>query len=205
VERGARHRHLNDDRFWNFHPYPQLLDRAALRPLKDTAVTTTLSRFRLFLQAWPLALAVAAGVALAHGVKVGEVAIEHPFATPSLPGTSNGAAYFVALENTGKTAERLLSATTPAAARVEIHTMAVDAKGVMRMREIDGIALAPNAKVEMKPGSGLHLMLIGLKAPLKAGTSFPMTLRFEHAGSVEVSVVVQAPKAGDAPMASHTH
>jgi copper(I)-binding protein len=154
--------------------------------------------FVAWLRAWPLGLAVAFGLAAGHGVKVGDVAIEHPFATPTLAGTSNGAAYFVAIENTGKTADRLVSATTPVAERVEIHTMAVDAKGVMRMREIDGVALAPNAKVEMKPGGAMHLMLIGMKAPLKAGTSFPMTLKFERAGSVDVSVSVQAPKAGDA-------
>ena len=54
--------------------------------------------------------------------------------------------------------------------------MAVDAQGVMRMREIDGIALAPKAKVQMRPGTGLHLMLVGLKEPLKEGATFPMTL-----------------------------
>ena len=57
--------------------------------------------------------------------------------------------------------------------------MDVDAQGVMRMREIDGIALAPKAVLRLRPGAGLHLMLIGLKAPLKEGTSFPMTLEFE--------------------------
>ena len=154
---------------------------------------------------WPLALALASGFALAHGVKAGDIAIDHPFATPSLPGTSNGAAYFVALENTGSAADRLVSATTPVAARVVLHTMNVDAKGVMRMREVDGIALAPGAKIGMKPGSGMHMMLIGLKEPLKAGASFPMTLRFDRAGSVDVSVVVQDMKPGAASAPMHTH
>ena len=72
--------------------------------------------------------------------------------------------------------------------------MAVDAQGVMRMREIDGIALAPKAKLQMRPGTGMHLMLIGLKEPLKEGATFPMTLQFERAGTVEVNVVVQAPQ-----------
>ena len=168
-------------------------------------MTRAFVHLRRAARAWPLAFALAAGAALAHGVQVGDLKIDHPFATPSLPGTSNGAAYLKALENTGRSAERLVSATTPVADHVEIHTMAVDAKGVMRMREVDGIALAPNARVEMKPGAGMHLMLVGLKAPLKAGTSFPMTLRFERAGNVDVSVVVQAPKTGEAPMASHMH
>jgi Uncharacterized protein conserved in bacteria len=50
--------------------------------------------------------------------------------------------------------------------------MSVDAKGVMRMREVDGIALAPGAKILMKPGSGMHLMLIGLKGRSRPGRAF---------------------------------
>ena len=76
--------------------------------------------------------------------------------------------------------------------------MNVDAQGVMRMREIDGVALAPKAKVQMKPGLGLHLMLIGLKEPLKEDATFPMTLEFERAGKVEVKVIVGQPKPGGA-------
>jgi copper(I)-binding protein len=142
---------------------------------------------------------------LAHESRAGDIAIVHAFATPTIPGTTTGAAYFASLENGGTTADKLVRASTPAAARVEIHTMSVDAQGVMRMREVDGIALAPKAKVQMKPGAGLHLMLIDLKAPLKEGASFPMTLQFERAGTVEVNVVVQKAKAADAPASMHMH
>ena len=79
--------------------------------------------------------------------------------------------------------------------------MSVDAQGVMRMRQVDGIALAPKASVKMRPGMGYHLMLVGLKRPLKDGEAFPMTLEFERAGKVEVKVVVQAAPA-DAGMAA---
>jgi len=151
----------------------------------------------------PLALAFVAAAAVGHGSTVGAIEIGHPYATPSLPGTSNGAAYFEMLENTGNAADRLLRATTPVAARVELHSMAVDAQGVMRMREIDAIALAPHAKIRMRPGSGMHLMLVGLKAPLKDGARFPMTLEFERAGKVEVEVAVQSASPGGA--ASHVH
>ena len=150
-----------------------------------------------------LALAFVTTAAFAHGSTIGDIEIGHPYATPSLPGTSNGAAYFAMLENTGNAADRLLRASTPVATRVELHTMAVDAQGVMRMREIDGIALAPHAKIRMRPGSGLHLMLVGLKQPLKDGTRFPMTLEFERAGKVEVTVIVQSDIPGGA--ASHVH
>jgi copper(I)-binding protein len=142
---------------------------------------------------------------LAHESHAGDIAVVHAFATPTIPGTTTGAAYITSLENGGAGADKLVRASTPAAARVEIHTMSVDAQGVMRMREVDGIALAPKARVQMKPGAGLHLMLIDLKVPLKEGASFPMTLQFERAGSVEVNVVVQKPKAADAPEAMHMH
>ena len=148
--------------------------------------------------------AVALGAA-AHGASVGDIAIGHPYATPSIPGTSNGVAYLASIENKGAVADRLVRASTPAAARVELHTMAVDAQGVMRMREVDGIALAPKAKVQMKPGSGLHLMLIGLKEPLKEDASFPLTLEFERAGKVEVKVIVGQPKPGGAAAEGHMH
>ena len=156
---------------------------------------------------WPIgmALALLATLATAHGSNVGDIAIGHPFATPSLAGTTNGAAYFASLENTGASADKLVRASTPVAARVELHTMAVDAQGVMRMREIDGIALAPKAKVQMKPGSGLHLMLIGLKEPLKEDATFPMTLEFERAGKVEVKVIVGQPKPAAAAASGHMH
>lgn len=146
-----------------------------------------------------------AASAFGHGSHVGDIAIGHPYAPPSIPGTNNGAAYLASVENNGTVADRLVRASTPIASRVELHTMAVDAQGVMRMREVDGIALAPKAKVQMKPGSGLHLMLTGLKAPLKEDASFPMTLEFERAGKVEVKVIVGQPKPGGAASARHMH
>ena len=150
-------------------------------------------------------LAGAASAVAAHGASIGDIAIGHPYATPSIPGTSNGAAYLASIENKGGVADRLVRASTPMAARVEIHTMNLDAHGVMRMREIDGVALAPKAKVQMKPGSGLHLMLIGLKEPLKEDASFPLTLEFERAGKVEVKVIVGQPKPGGAAADGHMH
>ena len=144
-------------------------------------------------------------IAQAHGGSAGAVNIGHPFATPSVPGASTGAAYIANLENTGKQPDRLLRVSTPVAARTEMHTMAVDAGGVMRMREIGDIPLAPGAAIKMRPGAGIHFMLMGLKQPLKDGESFPMTLEFERGGKVEVKVVVQVPKARAGETAEHKH
>ena len=149
-------------------------------------------------------LAVAA-TAHAHGGRAGDVEITHPFATPTPAGATNGAAYVATLENTGKQPDRLIRVSTPVAQRAEIHTMTVDAGGVMRMREVGEIALPPGVPVKMRPGDGYHFMLMGLKQPLKEGDSFPLTLEFERGGKAEVKVVVQVPKARPGEMAEHKH
>ena len=161
-------------------------------------------RLGLHLAAALLLGAGAAGPLQAHDFNAGDVRVGHPFATPSLAGTANGAAYIATLENTGAKPDRLLRASTPAAARVELHTMALDVGGVMRMREVAEIALAPKSPIRMRPGLGYHLMLVGLKRPLKEGETFPLTLEFEHGGKVEAKVVVQVPRAG-AAMPGHKH
>jgi copper(I)-binding protein len=155
-----------------------------------------------------LPIALATGLALpaaaqAHDAKAGDLDIVHPFATPSLLGSRNGAAYVVRIENQGDKADRLLKASSPVAQRVELHTMAVDASGVMRMREVDAIPLPAKSSLEMRPGTGFHIMLIDLKQPLADGNSFAMTLEFERAGKVEVKVVVQAPKSKAEEPAMH--
>ena len=62
--------------------------------------------------------------------------------------------------------------------------------GVMKMRAIPAIDIKAGAKVELKPG-GYHVMLMELKQPLKNGDRFPLTLTFEKAGKIEVSVWVE--------------
>jgi periplasmic copper chaperone A len=150
------------------------------------------------------AIMLAAGTASAQEYQAGEIAVRNPFATPTPPGARIGAAYFGALENRGTQPDRLLRASSAASARVELHSGEIGADGVMRMRELDAISLPPGAAVELRPGQGNHLMLMNLKEPLVPGQSFPMTLEFERAGTLEVKVVVQASRAGsDKP--GHKH
>ncbi|MEI6560148.1 MAG: copper chaperone PCu(A)C [Rhodospirillaceae bacterium] len=130
--------------------------------------------------------------ALAHGFKAGPIEIEHPWARATAEGAANGAAFLV-LTNGGKTADRLVGTSSPAAAKVQLHAH-IDDNGVMRMREVNAIDLAPDATVKLAPG-GLHVMLLGLTEPLKKGKAFPLTLTFEKAGAVTVEVSVQG--AGD--------
>lgn len=137
--------------------------------------------------------------ALAHDFKAGDLRIDHPYATPTRPGMTTGSVYFRGIRNTGVVADKLLSASTPAAASVEIHRMQMVQVGqgdVMQMRAVPALEIPAGTTLAMKHGTpdGHHLMLVGLKAPLKDGDRFPVTLTFEKAGTHEVKVWVQMPR-----------
>ena len=137
----------------------------------------------------------------AHSYRVKDLEVDHPFATATVRGAPTGAVYFT-LANRGRSADRLLGASTPRAKRVELHAMSMTGD-IMRMREVDSIEANPGHPVKMEPGSANHLMLVGLAAPLKAGERFPLTLRFEKAGALQVEVLVQ--NAASAKEAAHQH
>ncbi len=147
------------------------------------------------------ALALASAFAHAHSFKLGEIDIGHPYARATVAGQPTGGGY-LSLDNKGRD-DKLVSATAAVSASVELHSMSMEGD-VMRMRQVDGIGLPTGKKVELKPG-GFHLMFVGLKAPLKAGDKFPMTLKFEKAGEVEVTVNVEAPTAAGEAAAEHKH
>jgi copper(I)-binding protein len=87
--------------------------------------------------------------------------------------------------------DRLTSASSDVASQVQIHEMSMD-NGIMKMREVaGGLAVPADGSVALKPGS-YHVMLIGLKKPLAAGDSFPLTLTFEKAGNISIMVPVKA-------------
>lgn len=139
----------------------------------------------------------------AHDYRVGALRIVHPYATPTPPGSGSAAAY-LGLENRGKLADRLVAVSCDRADHAAIHRMDTQ-DGVMRMRPVAAIDIAPGGTMMMSPGDGYHLMLEGLKAPLKEGDRFVLTLSFERAGRAEVSVWVQAPAQGKAASDAHFH
>jgi len=100
-----------------------------------------------------------------------------------------GAGFFI-IRNTAAEPDRLVSATSPAAGRMELHTHIRDGD-VMRMRPVNDIPVPANGEVTLQPG-GLHLMLIGLTRPMEVGQTIPVTLNFERAGEVTIQVSVQA-------------
>jgi copper(I)-binding protein len=131
-----------------------------------------------------------------HDTTIGSIVIGHPWARAAGANT-NGAAYMT-LRNTGRDPDRLLMASTPVARTVELHTHIRDGE-VMRMRPVSDIPVPPGETVRLRPG-GLHVMLIGLKEPLRQGTTVPLTLRFERAGETTVQLEIQA-----AGARGHTH
>ncbi|MGF0524440.1 copper uptake system-associated protein [Agrobacterium pusense] len=135
----------------------------------------------------------------AHGFKIGEVQISHPYARAMLPGAKLGGGY-LKIVNDGA-ADRLVSAKSDRATSVQLHEMKMDG-GIMIMRELkDGITIPANTTVELKPG-GYHVMFMNVTRPLKEGEMVKATLFFEKAGTVEVEFQV-GPAAGGTPEMKH--
>ncbi|MEX0759149.1 MAG: copper chaperone PCu(A)C [Tistlia sp.] len=129
-------------------------------------------------------------VAQAHDHEVAELRVGHPWARASAGAAASGAAYMT-IENLGTEPDRLIAVATPASKRAELHTH-LEENGVMKMRQVEGgIELPAGATVALAPG-GLHVMLMGLAAPLEQGARFPMTLTFEKAGTLSVDIAVEA-------------
>lgn len=127
------------------------------------------------------------------------VMIIDPWSRPAPPVAVNGAAY-VSFHNMGPEQDRLISARSNIADRIEIHDHIME-NGLVKMRHIeDGISLKSGEKIELKPG-GMHLMLLGLQEPLVEGASFQIILQFEQAGEKLIDVPIREKSAG----AGHDH
>jgi hypothetical protein len=127
-----------------------------------------------------------------------QVQVENAWSRATPPGAKVAAGYLT-IRNQSASPDRLVGASSPAAARVETHTM--EMKGdVMRMREVKGYEVPARGSFELKPG-GAHLMLVEIKRPLKEGERVPLVLRFEKAGEVKTELAVQ----GMGATAPHGH
>ncbi len=129
--------------------------------------------------------------ALLASVAHAQITVQDAWMRATPPGAKIAAGYLT-IRNAGS-ADRLIGATSPAAERVETHVTARDGD-MMRMREVKGYDVPAKGTLELKP-AGAHLMLVNIKAPLKEGTSVPVTLRFQHAGDIKVAFQVR-PLAG---------
>lgn len=145
----------------------------------------------------PLLLVLSPLAAVADAA--GAVKVADPYARAVPPGQPNSAV-FMTLTNEGGSDRALVAASSTAADVVELHTHRM-VDGMMQMVQIDRIDLPPGTPVELKPG-GLHVMLIGLEAPLTPGEVVPVTLMLEDGTAIEVQAPVRSLAA---PMQDHGH
>ena len=149
-------------------------------------------------------LAAGNSAVLADEVKAGDLVISQAWSRAT-PGGAKVAGAYLTIENKGSTADRLVSGSADVAGHVEIHEMTMEG-GVMKMHALDkGLAIEPGKTVKLAPG-GYHVMLEELKGPLKQGDKVPVTLQFEKAGKVTVTLDVQgvgAQAPGDAGHSGH--
>jgi len=145
--------------------------------------------FRTFAGLALLVASLAATPASAHEVKLGALSVINPWSRATLGTGRPGVAYFT-IRNDGAAADELIGATTPIARKVMIHRTTME-DGVMKMAPVGAVTIPSHGTVVFKPGS-YHVMLMGLTRPLAKGDTFPLTLSFRTAGTVDVTVVVGA-------------
>jgi periplasmic copper chaperone A len=139
----------------------------------------------------------------AEDTKAGDLVISQAWSRATPNGAKIGAGYLT-IENKGTTADKLVGITGDVSPKIEVHEMSMN-NGVMKMRPVDGgLTIDPGKTVKLAP-SGYHLMILDLKSPLKQGDKLPLTLQFEKAGKVAVTLDVlgvgaQGPGAGDGMM-----
>jgi copper(I)-binding protein len=137
-----------------------------------------------------LAACLYAAPARAEDVKAGDLVVSQAWSRATPNGAKIGGGYLT-IENKGSTPDRLVAVSGDIAGKIEVHEMATT-DGVMKMRPLDkGLAIEPGKTVKLAPG-GYHLMMMALKSPLKQGDRVPLTLEFEKAGKVQVTLDVQA-------------
>ncbi|MBO33592.1 MAG: hypothetical protein CMM74_11550 [Rhodospirillaceae bacterium] len=125
----------------------------------------------------------------AQNYQVGQLEVSRPWARASAGKAKNGAAYIDQIINKGNTADRFIGVSSDVAMKTEIHNHILEG-GIMKMRQVKGgIEVKPGHPVILKPGS-YHIMMMGLKAPLKLGGTIQVTLEFEKAGKILVKVPV---------------
>jgi copper(I)-binding protein len=136
-----------------------------------------------------LLVGVFAASARAEEIKAGDLVITQAWSRAT-PGGAKVAGGYLTIENKGSVADRLIGGSADVAEKVQVHEMGMN-NGVMTMRPLDqGLTIEPGKTVKLAPG-GYHLMLLDLKTPLKQGDKLPVTLEFEKAGKVKLSLDVQ--------------
>lgn len=133
-----------------------------------------------------------------------QIVIGDAYARSSGKAAKAGAA-FMMIENLGDTDDRLISATSDVAARVELHAHKINDNGVAQMIHVEGGFVIPAGEAYMLKRGGAHVMLMGLKAPFEHGATVPVTLVFEQAGEVVIDVPVDLERQDKHGLGSHSN
>lgn len=124
---------------------------------------------------------------LAANAWAGEVKVSDAWVRATAPGQDSGSIQFsITIQQEAK----LIGASSPVAGKVELHSMRHE-NGMMEMRPVESIDLPAGKTVDLAT-SGQHIMLIGLKQPLKAGDSVPFTLTVQYADKSKATVKANA-------------
>lgn len=135
-----------------------------------------------------IGLTIAAAVSVVNAAHAGDVMVTEAFARASATPVAKAGAVYFTIRNDGAEADRLTAIQTDAARTAMLHEN-VEENGVVSMRHVEALTLAPGETVTLSPQK-MHVMLMGLKAPLKKGGHLTVTLTFEKAGDVKVDVPV---------------
>lgn len=126
--------------------------------------------------------------AMAHDATLGDLTIVDPWARATLGKARSGAVYMT-IVNKGPSDDRVIAVATPVARKAVIHEIEMKA-GIVKMRPAGRPRVSKGGSTTLQPG-GLHVMLMGLRKPLREGETFPLTLTFEEAGSITLDVAVR--------------
>ena len=143
---------------------------------------------RILTMAFALVLGLAVLPVSAAEFKLGKLTVKTPWSRAT-PGSARSGVVYLTIANQSDAPDKLVSISTSAAKRAEIHRTQVKG-GMMTMQPFGSLTLRPGSSELLRPG-GLHVMLTGLKAPLKRGGTFDMTLKFEKAGPLTVKVSIE--------------
>ena len=165
--------------------FPKVLQSGLTRVLATTALLAGAVALSAALHGDLVSPATAAG-----DYDVGSMHISQPWSRATPKGAASGAGYMT-LTNKGTAPDRVSCVSDDASTQCQIHTMTME-NGVMKMRPVEGgLEIKPGESVTLKPG-GNHMMFLSLKHSLEQGGMVKATLKFDHAGTIDVEYPVLA-------------
>lgn len=135
-----------------------------------------------------VALTIAAILSLAAHARANGIVVSGAYARASSGAGARTGALYLRIRNEGISPDTLLSVSTDSASGAMIHETAIE-NGVATMRHVEELDIAPGEEASFTPG-GMHVMLIGLKKPLRRGDRLSLTMSFRSAGEIRVDVPV---------------